>query len=114
MVLRQVNKYPNLQFYEIGNYPSFITKIVTYKNLNSDPRTQEIIIKKYLQKTIKWISNDPDFNKSKKHLSKLNGKDGYYIIHKILKLFIKKRNIDWIDISLRPELIKKYICRILI
>jgi len=89
--------------------PPFIQTTIKYQDVNNDKKLQDIVTNKFLNKTIKWLHDDKDFNKSKKYLSKIEGKEGYEIIYKLLKLFVKKGDTNWYDLSDQSTLVKDFI-----
>jgi signal peptidase I len=82
-----------------------------YQDLNEDKKLQNDVIEYYLNKTIKWLEKNEEFNKVKKHLKFVQSKNGYKYIKSILKLYIKKYNAKWFE--LRDEnnysSVKEYI-----
>jgi hypothetical protein len=82
---------------------------IKYENVNNDNKLQKMVTEKFLNKTIRWLEDDNSFNKSKKYLSKIKGPDGYDIIYRLLKLFVKKGNTNWYDLSPQSSLVKDYI-----
>ena len=89
--------------------PPFIETVYKYQNVNADKELQNIVTTKFLKKTIKWIEGDKNFKKYKKYNSLMKSSDGYDIIYKMLKLFVKKGNTNWYDLSRQESLIKDFI-----
>ena len=89
--------------------PPFIETVYKYQNVNADKELQNIVTNKFLNKTIRWIQEDNNFKKYKKYLSLLKNDDGYNIIYKMLRLFVKKGNTNWYDLSRQESLIKDFI-----
>jgi hypothetical protein len=89
--------------------PPFIETVYKYQNVNIDKDLQNKVTMKFLNKTINWIQDDSNFNKYKKYLSLMKSDEGYDIIHKILRLFVKKGNTNWYDLSRQESLIKDFI-----
>lgn len=63
----------------------------------------------FLDKTLEWIKYDYSFNKLKKFTKYLKGPDGYTIMYKLLKLFVKRGNTNWYDLKIQESLVKSYI-----
>ena len=89
--------------------PPFIQTYYQYPNINGDKTLQEKVTNTFLDKTIKWLENDKSFSKSKKYLSKMKSEDGYDIMHKILRLFVKNGNTNWYDLSDQSAVVKSFI-----
>ena len=89
--------------------PPFIETVYKYQNVNIDKDLQNKVTMKFLNKTINWIQDDGNFKKYKKYLSLMKSDEGYDIIHKILRLFVKKGNTNWYDLSRQESLIKDFI-----
>ena len=90
--------------------PPFVsTRYYKYINVNDDKLLHEKETTYFLNKTIGWIDNDNRFKTSKKYLSKLKSDDGYAIMHKLLKLFVRKGNTNWYDLKIQKDLVKDYI-----
>jgi len=89
--------------------PPFIETVYKYQNVNIDKDLQDKVTTKFLNKTIRWIQEDKNFKKFKTHLTLMKGDEGYYIIHKMLRLFVKKGNTNWYDLSRQESLIKNFI-----
>jgi hypothetical protein len=84
--------------------PPFVsTRYYKYTDVNDDELLQEKETDYFLAKTINWINTDSRFKTSKKYLSKLKNEEGYHIIHKILKLFVRKGNTNWYDLKVQKD-----------
>ena len=90
--------------------PPFIETTLRYQNVNADPGLQKKVTTYFLNKTIKWIKKDKSFKSCKKYLKKLDDEeDGYKIMHKLLKILVKKGNTNWYDLRPQEETVKEYI-----
>ncbi len=95
-------------FYEYNlRYPYSTT--YSYQDVNADKKLQYSITNYFLDKTIDWMKTDKSFKKVKKYLRDLNGPDGEEIMHKILRLFVKKGDTNWYDLKIQKSLVKDYI-----
>ena len=59
---------------------------------------QEDITNFFYKKTLKWLTNDIEFNKIKKVLKIMKTQKGEDYIYKILKSFVKKNKINWYEL----------------
>jgi len=99
---------PNTRYFFVPP-PYVSTQYVKYQDVNNDKNLQEKETEYFLNKTIDWITFDSKFKSSKKYLSKLKGQDGYYIMYKILKLFVRKGDTNWYDLKVQKSLVKDFI-----
>lgn len=102
-------KPPNIPRFNYFEPPPVIETTVKYQDINNDVNLQSQVTNKFLDKTIRWLKNDDSFKKCKKYLSKIEGDDGYDIIYRMLKLFVKKGNTNWYDLSEQSSLVKDFI-----
>jgi hypothetical protein len=56
-----------------------------------------------------WLETNKDTEMKEKFLRYLNGPDGEEIMHKILRLFVKKGDTNWYDLKIQKSLVKSYI-----
>jgi hypothetical protein len=89
--------------------PPIISSYYKYQNVNTDPNLQHMVTTDYHEKVIEWIKRDKTFKKFKKFEKELKSDIGYEMIHKILKLFVKRGNTNWYDLKEQNSLIKAYI-----
>jgi hypothetical protein len=89
--------------------PPIITSYYKYQNVNIDPRLQNMVTTEYQKKVLNWIKNDNAFKKFKKFEKELKTEIGFEMIHKILKLFVKRGNTNWYDLDIQNSLVKEYI-----
>ena len=89
--------------------PPVITTYHQYQDVNNDSYLQEKETLYFLDKTLDWIKEEKSFKKLKKFERYLKGPDGYTIMHKILKLFVRKGNTNWYDLKIQKSLVKDYI-----
>ena len=81
----------------------------SYQDVNADKKLQYSITDYFLEKTIDWMKHDKSFKKVKQYLRYLTGPDGEEIMHKILRLFVKKGETNWYDLKIQKSLVKDYI-----
>ncbi len=100
--------YNQLQYY--FQPPPYIETTLKYQNVNADHRLQEKITTYFLDKTIYWIKKEKSFKIYKKYLKYLNDEeDGYKIMHKLLKILVRKGNTNWYDLKAQEYVVKDYI-----
>jgi hypothetical protein len=89
--------------------PPLITTYHQYQDVNKDDNLQHMETLYFLDKTLDWIKHDKSFKKFKKFEKFLKGPEGYEIMHKILKLFVRRGNTNWYDLKIQKSLVKDYI-----
>lgn len=89
--------------------PPVISTYHQYQDVNNDPNLQHTETLYFLDKTLEWIKYDKSYKKLKKFERYLKGPNGYEIIHKLLKLFVRKGNTNWYDLKVQQSLVKDYI-----
>ncbi len=89
--------------------PPIITTYHQYQDVNNDTYLQQKETLYFLDKTLDWIKNEKSFKKLKKFSKYLKGPDGYEIMHKLLRLFVKRGNTNWYDLKIQQSLVKDYI-----
>ncbi len=89
--------------------PPIISSIVSYQDVNNDKYLQDMETRYFLEKTIECIKYDKSWKKLKKMKRHLEGPDGYEIMYKILKLFVKRGNTNWYDLKIQQELVMDFI-----
>ncbi len=88
---------------------TYVPTTYRYQNINNDKNLQNLETTYYLEKTIEWMKHDSSYSKVKKYLSSLRGENGYEIIYKILRMYVKQNNTNWYDLKAQKILIKQYI-----
>jgi hypothetical protein len=99
---------PKLQIYT-PYVPTYVPTTYRYQDVNADKQLQYIVTSHFLQKTIKWMKEDSSYAKIKKYSSALKGPQGYDIMHKILRLFVKNGYTNWYDLKAQSSLVKQFI-----
>ncbi len=89
--------------------PPIISTYHQYQDVNNDSNLQHMETLYFLDKTLDWIKTDKTFNKLKKVEKYLKGPDGYEIMYKLLKIFVRKGNTNWYDLKVQKSLVKSYI-----
>lgn len=89
--------------------PPVIPTYYKYQDVNNDIYLQEKETFFFLDKTIDWIKHDKSFQKLKRFERYLKGPDGYTIMHKLLKLFVRRGDTNWYDLKVQQNLVKDYI-----
>ena len=90
--------------------PPIINSVIQYQNINNDPNLRNLITHFYLKKAIKWIKNYSEFNNAKKLLPKLESKEGFDIIYKLIKEFTKNTDANWYDLKKdKYHVMKEYL-----
>ena len=69
-----------------------------YQDLNEDKKLQNEVIIFYHNKLIKWLDENEEFKKLKKHLKFIKSKNGINYIKTVIKLYIKKHNAKWYEL----------------
>jgi hypothetical protein len=68
------------------------------QNIGNDEDLQDNVTKYYHSKTIKWIQNEHEFAKAKKHLKFVKSKKRLPYLKKVLKSFVKKFGKNWYEL----------------
>ena len=68
------------------------------QNIGNDEDLQDDVTEYYHNKTLKWIQNEHEFKKAKKHLKFIKSKKGLPYINKVLKSFVKKFDKNWYEL----------------
>jgi len=90
--------------------PPFITTYYKYQDVNNDINLQEKVTLRFLKRTIKFLNEKSDYKHLKnKFLNKLKSEDGYDIMHRMLKLFVKRGDTNWYDLREQYDLVDRYI-----
>lgn len=94
----------------------FVPQLINTKDYDLDEENDseyvEEIINFYYKKVLKWITDDIEYKKVKKHNKFMKSKKGYQYLTKILKSFVKKNNnIKWYDMRSKDVIddVKDYI-----
>ena len=89
--------------------PPIISTIHQYQDVNNDKNLQNKVTLYFLEKTIECIKYDESWKSLKRVGKHLKGKDGYEIMHKLLKLFVRRGNTNWYDLRVQEELVLNFI-----
>ena len=89
--------------------PPVITTYHHYQDVNNDNNLQHTETMYFLDKTLDWIKHDKSFKSLKKFEKYLKGPNGYDIMHKLLKLFVKRGYTNWYDLQVQQNLVKAFI-----
>jgi hypothetical protein len=68
------------------------------QNIGNDEYLQDDVTEYYYNKTIKWIQNEHEFGKAKKHLKFIKSKKGFPYLKKVLTSFVKKTGKNWYEL----------------
>ena len=87
--------------------PSVHEYVYEYQNLNKDPNLRNNVTIFFQEKLKKWIKKYPEFEilKSKN----IN----YDIIYKILRIIVKKTNLNWYELRTNSSRLRKYFLKYL-
>lgn len=80
-----------------------------YVNVNKNKNLRKSVTLFFQKKLIKWINEYPDYKHLKKHLNKIKSDDGYKIIYKVIRVFLKKNNLKWWDTKKHYFVLKDYL-----
>jgi hypothetical protein len=105
----QTTQSPSQASYKYFPAPPVITTYHQYQDINNDSYLQDRETTYFLDKTIDWIKHDKSFKKLKKFERYLKGPNGYTIMHKILKLFVRRGDTNWYDLKIQQSLVKDFI-----
>jgi hypothetical protein len=94
--------------------PPFIASYNRYQNVNNDKNLQTDVTLYFLDEITKWFKSCPHFKKLKKYKKDFDGKNGFKIMHKILKIAVRRGYTNWYDMIDEYNLVKKWIHRQLV
>jgi hypothetical protein len=89
--------------------PPLIQSFTRYQDVNNDSNLQHIETLFFLERTQECIKRDKSWKKFKKFSKYLKGDEGYEIMHKLLRLFVKRGNTNWYDLKMQQELVMDFI-----
>ena len=95
-----------------SSYSNLYSYNMEYLNINKDPKLRKDVTRFFQKKLIKWIKTDSNFKQFTHLLNLLDSIDGTKLVHKLIRNYVNKHNVNWYD--LRTEkyyLIKDYFCR---
>jgi hypothetical protein len=98
----------NQQVRRYWPHPLIMQSSIQYQDINNNVNLRNTVTKYFQEKLLKWIKKYPEFIKFKSMLNKINTDDGYKMIYKILRKFVKKTDLNWYDLRTNKELVKKY------
>ena len=101
-----LSKTDNIQYRRYWPPPPIMQTFYEYQDINADKRLQYDVADFFYKKVLISIESNDKFKKFKNFYKLDNGKE---IIHKILKLVVKKTNLNWYDLRDNYSLIIKYI-----
>ena len=88
--------------------PPVIESAVVYQDINNNIPLRKTVTKFFQDKLLKWIKEYPEFSKFKNMLNKIQTEEGYTLIYKILRKFVKAYNMNWYELRTNKSLVKKY------
>ena len=91
--------------------PSLYNFLDNYTDVNKDLNLRKKSVYYFYDKLIKWISNDKNFIELKNtEYDNLDNKNKILKkIYKLLRYYIKKKNINWWDLGKKYKSVKRYI-----
>ena len=89
--------------------PPIIGTYFEYIDVNKDEKLRLSVTSFFHRKIIKWVSSYPEFSNLKKYTSKISSDDGYKLIYKLIRKFVKEYNINWYDLKDYYVTFKDYI-----
>ena len=89
--------------------PAIIGTYFEYTDINKDKNLRKKITQFFHKKTIKWVSSYPEFSHLIKYQKKLKTEEGFKVIYKLIRYFVKKYNINWYDLRDNYSIVKDFI-----
>jgi hypothetical protein len=89
--------------------PAYIPSYFQYQNVNADKDLQYKVTIFFQDELIDWMEHDKSYKSVKKYLRYIKSGQGYDIVHKLLRLFVKNGNTNWYDLKLQYQLVKDFI-----
>jgi len=91
--------------------PPFISSYTRYQNVNNDKDLQTDVTLYFLDEINEWFKTCPRFRKLKKYKKDFDGKNGFEIMHKILKIAVRRGYTNWYDMIDEYNHVKRWIHR---
>ena len=89
--------------------PAYIPTYYQYQNVNADKDLQYKVTIFFLDELIDWMEHDSSYKSVKKYLKYVKSAQGYDIVHKLLRLFVRNGDTNWYDLKVQKSLVKDYI-----
>ena len=80
-----------------------------YQNVNKDLNLRKDVTNFFHRKILKWINEYPEFKHLKTKKSFLESTDGKMHVYRLLRVFVKKANINWYDLRDNYSIVKEYL-----
>ena len=100
---------PSSREYKYFPAPPIIQTYHQYQTVNNDKYLQNMETEYFLDLTLDMIDHNSSWSKLKKFKKYLKGTDGYEIMYKLLRLFVKRGNTNWYDLKMQKHLVLDYI-----
>jgi len=94
---------------DIPIHLSFIQSSYEYQDVNKDMNLRQNMTIFFHKKVVKWIHNNEEFTKYKHMNDFLHTKKGYKFIYTLLRIFVKKYNLNWFDLKDNYYVVKDYL-----
>jgi hypothetical protein len=92
---QNINKPLIKKYYQA---PPIINSTLVYQNVNNDKKLRENVTIYFLNKCIKWLTKNKDFNQAKKNINKIKSEKGIIIIYNLIRKYVKANNYNWYDL----------------
>ena len=73
-----------------------VRKIIKYQNINKDKTLRRITTKLFLDEYRYYLKKNKKYTK---YYKKIKGSNGYEIIYKLLRLYVKRYKKNWYDLE---------------
>lgn len=73
--------------------PLFVRKVIKYQNVNKDKGLRQNVTNIFLEEYLNYLKINSKIYK------KINSKDGYDIIYKMLRIYVKRYKKNWYDLE---------------
>jgi hypothetical protein len=89
--------------------PLYNQRTYEYQNINKDKRLRYNVTEFYYNKIIKWIKTQEFFHKYQKLLPFLKTKKGFKYVYTLLRIFVRRTELNWYDLKENYESIKDFL-----
>ena len=103
------NKFEKPLFKKYYPVPPVYQSIYEYQDINNDINLRKKFTLFFHNKLLGWIDKDSKFKFLHNKKKQISSTEGYNVIYKLLRKFVKKSNINWYDLSDNKNLIKDYL-----
>tara|TARA_B100001093_G_scaffold441582_1_gene442795 strand:- start:1461 stop:1811 length:351 start_codon:yes stop_codon:yes gene_type:complete len=104
-----VEKKPKITVRKYFPPPAVIGTLIEYIDVNKDKTLRKSVTTFFHKKMIKWVSEYPEFSHLKKYLKIIKSHEGFELMYKVIRSFVKAYNINWYDLKDNYNIFKDFL-----